>query len=131
MRFIIINEFWFTWFKFKDRKVGLCLRNVSAPPRKIKGLFIYLFLPWASYNFEFLFIIFYLNTVDIPGDPPTLLVRARKISFIFFHLSNCFYTFIVKLRLIINNIHYLFLSSGGILELSQKLFSEIILKLSF
>jgi hypothetical protein len=88
--------------------------------KRIIYLFIYLFLPYASSNFDFLFIIFYLNTVDIYEDPPTILVRARKISFIFFHLSNCFYrlmTFIVKLRLIINNIYYLFLSSGGILEL--------------
>jgi hypothetical protein len=128
MRFIIINEFWFTWFKFKDRKLA-CVCGTCQ--HLLEKRIIYLFLPCASYNFDFLFIIFYLNTVDIPGDPPTLLVRARKISFIFFHLSNCFYTFIVKLRLIINNIHYLFLSSGGILELSQKLFYEIILKLSF
>jgi len=88
MRFIIINEFWFTWFKFKDRKLA-CVCGTCQ--HLLEKRIIYLFLPCASYNFDFLFIIFYLNMVDISEDPPPLLVRARKISFIFFfHLSNFF-----------------------------------------
>jgi hypothetical protein len=142
MRFIIINEFWFTWFKFKDRKLA-CVCGTCQ--HLLEKRIIYLFLPCASYNFDFLFIIFYLNMVDISEDPPPLLVRARKISFIFFFISVIFsgnhlanplnlyrlMTFIVKLRLIINNIHYLLLSSNTkFLLRSPKMYGGI-LKLFF
>jgi len=45
MRFIIINEFWFTWFKFKDRKLacvcGTCQHLLEK--KKIIYLFIYFY----------------------------------------------------------------------------------------